>query len=195
MVRHYPGEGRPQIASDDPFLQVGLSSEVLDVVNSYFRLWTRLIYFDLWRSVSIPESAPATVPRWHRDPEDRKKVRVYLYFSKVDSGAMEYAPGTAMMGPLGDPWGWRGPLERPAHPDEEELSHLVPRSRWIRLTGEPGTLIFCDTSGIHRGTLCRTGTRVLATWSYVTPASLHHRRYDLQESPEAFPPAARFAVS
>jgi hypothetical protein len=195
MVRHYPFEGRPRISLHDPFLEMGLCGEVLDLVNSYFRLWTRLIYFDLWRSVSMAETANALPPRWHRDPEDRRKVRVYLYFSKVDSGAMEYAPGTAMLGSLGDRWGWRGPLERPPHPDEEALSRLVPRDRWVRLTGDVGSLIFCDTSGIHRGTLCHSGSRVLATWSYVTPASLHHRRYDLLESPAGLPPAARFAVS
>jgi hypothetical protein len=198
LVNYFSGDGRPIIPISNPWLSFALRPEVLDVVNSYFGMWTKLIYFDFWHSVPTDPSVSLTrVPGWHRDPEDRRKLRIYLYFSPVDSGAMEYIPGTPMVGPLGNLWGWRGPVHRPPQPDDKELERLFPRSSWIRCTGFPGTLIFCDTSGIHRGTPCMAGSRILATWSFVTPASLHRRRFDVDWSLEdsELSDAARFAVA
>ena len=95
-VTLYPEDVTPLVPSTDPWMGLALDPRVLDVVNAYFGLWSKLIYFDVWHSVQVPaERARFGAQRWHRDPEDRKKIRIYLYFSEVDtgSGPLQYIPG------------------------------------------------------------------------------------------------------
>ena len=80
-----------------PLLAVGLSAPVLRVVSSYMNLWPKLIYADAWYSIAMDPGKRIGSQQWHRDPEDKQMVKVYLYFSEVDesAGAMEYILGTS----------------------------------------------------------------------------------------------------
>jgi hypothetical protein len=95
--------------------------------------------------------------RWHRDPEDRRKVRTFLYFSEVDkdAGAMEYLSGSQCGGPYENVFRWDGPLGIP-YPPEGGVERLIPASQRLILRGPAGTLIFCDTAGFHRGGIAKT---------------------------------------
>ena len=67
-------------------------------------------------------------------------------------------------------------------------------------TGQRGTLIFCNTSGFHRGGYATGKPRVLATWTYSSPASLKalsERNYSTLEraATSELAAAARYAVS
>ncbi len=98
VTRFYPEE--PVLAADDPYLRAVLAAPILDVVNSYFGLWSKLMSVDLW--YSIPHDAGHRIgsQKWHRDPEDRQMLKVYFYFSDVVDGAgpMEYVEGSARAG-------------------------------------------------------------------------------------------------
>ena len=64
-------------------------------------------------------------------------------------------------------------------------------------TASRGTLIFCNTSGFHRGGFATERPRVLATATYLSPASLAsltERNYvaDGREAPD---PVVAFALS
>jgi hypothetical protein len=49
------------------------------------------------------------------------------------------------------------------------------------MTGPAGTMIFCDTSGFHRGGFAKTTPRVLSIWSYVSPeAESKSHRFDVE---------------
>jgi hypothetical protein len=39
------------IMADNPLLNLALHPLVLDVVNSYLGLWSKLIYFDMWHTL------------------------------------------------------------------------------------------------------------------------------------------------
>ena len=70
------------------------------------------------------------------------------------------------------------------------------RSR--RFTGPKGTLILCNTSGLHRGGFATAGPRVLATATYCSPASLKalsNRNYDDAARRRPTDPVVRYAVS
>jgi hypothetical protein len=65
-------------------------------------------------------------------------------------------------------------------------------------TGPAGTLVFCNTSGFHRGGFSTTAPRVLATATYSSPASLASltvRSYEYTGELDELDPATRFAVS
>ena len=112
MIKLYP-EG-PTLAWENPLLRLGLGAPVLNVVNGYLGMWSKLIYTDAWHTIPYDAGQRIGSQRWHRDPEDRKMIKAYLYFADADEGAgpMEYVPGSMMGGPLYKPWGWK-PLQDP----------------------------------------------------------------------------------
>lgn len=195
---YYDQEQIPLIEANDPLVELSTSPQVLDVANSYLGLWSKLIYFDMWHTVPLMTDTRILSQRWHRDPEDCKKVRIFLYYNEVDeqAGAMEYFAGSQMGGPYENLCPWSDPLTTP-YPPDGAIEKTIPPSKHVILKGGPGTLVFCDTAGLHRGGVARTKPRILATAAYVTPASLHKRRYQISEGLRASQasPEARFAVT
>jgi hypothetical protein len=173
-------ESRPSLPSDDPWLRIGLAPAFLDTVNSYLGLWSKLNYVDLWYTIPSPVPRQAvTSQRWHRDPEDQRLVKVFLYLSDVDVGAgpLEYVRSSHGGGSHGRLWPNPDPGTA-SYPPEGEVEAQFPPADRVACTGLAGTLVFCDTSGLHRGGLATAQPRVLATWAYVTPASIFARRFE-----------------
>jgi hypothetical protein len=197
IINRYPQDRKPLITADSTLLNLYLNPLILDVANSYLDLWSKLIYFDMWHTLPLNTSTRFLSQRWHRDPEDRRKIRTFLYFSEVDesAGAMEYYIGSHYGGPYEQVFKWADPLETP-YPPDGEVERQIPASKRVILEGPPGTLYFCDTAGFHRGGTTKSRPRILATSAYVTPASLHHRRFEIDSTVRAAPwtQSARFAV-
>jgi hypothetical protein len=197
IISKYSQDRKPLIAASNTLLGFGVNPFILDVVNSYLGMWSKLIYFDMWCTLPLNTDERFASQRWHRDPEDRRKIRTFLYFSNVDkdSGAMEYLSGSHFGGPYEHVFPWEDPLGIP-YPPDGEVERQIPTSQHVILQGPPGTLIFCDTAGFHRGGISRTIPRILATSAFVTPASLHRRRYEIdatvRDAPWSAP--ARFAI-
>jgi len=198
ILTYYPQEQKPLIQARSPLFDLAISSEVLDVVDSYLGMWSRLIYFDMWHTVPLKTDTRILSQRWHRDLEDRKKIRIFLYYNEVDedAGPMEYFAGSQLGGPYQDLYPWQDPLQTP-YPPEGAIDQVISPARHIMLKGKPGTLIFCDTAGLHRGGVAKTKPRIIATAAYVTPASLHGRRYRITDELRASlnTRQARFAVA
>jgi hypothetical protein len=113
---------------------------------------------------------------------------------------MEYVPGSMMGGPLYKLWGWK-PLKTHSerYPGEAEFDRVLPGVERVLCVGSAGTFIFCDTCGLHRGGIARTNPRILATRTFVTPASLSltsRRRFtiDFGGAAPAMTPEVRFAL-
>jgi hypothetical protein len=160
----------PRIPSDSPWLRFAACDALLDVVNSFRGLHTKLVGIDNWYTVPFPGSDRRVASQeWHRDPEDVHVVKCFLYFSDVgvDSGPFEYVPGSATGGRYGKLWEWG--TQKRWYPPQDELEDRIPESDRIQLTGPRGTLILCDTGGFHRGGYASARPRVLATHTYVSP--------------------------
>jgi hypothetical protein len=198
IFTYYPQDRKPLIGLDNPLLDLGLQTRILDIVNTYLGLWSKLIYFDMWHTLPLNTDTRIFSQRWHRDPEDRRKIRTFLYFNDVDesAGAMEYFAGSQSGGPHEQFYPWSDPLEMP-YPPEGEIDRIISPQDHIVLAGPPGTLVFCDTAGFHRGGTAKTKPRILATAAYVTPASLHHQRYRINAEVKnaELRPEARFALT
>ncbi len=198
IITYYDQSQKPMIDSSNLLLYLGLHPSVLNVVNSYLGLWSKLIYFDMWHTLPLNTETRILSQRWHRDPEDRRKIRTFLYFNDVDTdnGAMEYLIGSHVGGPYEKVFPWEDPLGIP-YPPDGEVERQIPPSQHVVLRGRAGTLVFCDTAGFHRGGTTKTRPRILATSAYVTPASLHRRRYLIDSTVRDAPwsPEARFATN
>jgi hypothetical protein len=171
------------LPSDHPLITVGLSASVLHVVSSYLNLWPKLIYTDAWYSIPMDPGRRIGSQQWHRDPEDKQMVKVYLYFSEIDdsAGAMEYILGTsnALHGRGLEIGEWKAAGAN-LYPSAEVVEQSFPAARRFSCSGSVGTLLFCDTTGLHRGGISRSKPRIVATWTFVTPASRYQRRFTLR---------------
>ncbi len=197
LVRRFAG--CPTIDANDPWLSLGLDARLLDLVNSYLGLWAKLLYVDVWYTIPISPGLPrAASQRWHRDPEDRKLLKLFLYLSEVNEGAgpLEYIPESCSGGRYYNLWRAKSGLAQP-YPPQEKLENTIPPSQWVSGTGSIGTIVFCDTSGLHRGGYSLTDARLLATWAFVTPASLWPRRFKVGWRPgsRSLSAAAKFSIT
>jgi hypothetical protein len=192
----------PILETDHPLLRVGLVSPLLDIVNGYLGMWAKLSYTDAWHTIPVDIGRRIGSQSWHRDPEDRRMIKAYLYCADVDQGAgpMEYIPESAAGERYGQYWAWK-PLGTHAerYPSDDEISARLPGAERVLCTGREGTFVLCDTDGLHRGGVSISSPRILATWTFVTPAALGstvHRRFRLAGSAEALTrsPAALFAL-
>src|SRR5262249_25095329 len=111
---------------------------------------------------------------WHRDPEDYLILKVFVYVTDVDEGAgpFTYAPGTHLKGTIHEePEYFREPNRKAKRSEDEQMAAIVPTDRWISAVGPPGTIIFPDTRGYHKGGMARTKDRIMYNCMFTSPAS------------------------
>jgi Phytanoyl-CoA dioxygenase (PhyH) len=162
-----------ELALDDPWFALGVSTRILDIVNTYLEMFAKFVDIDQWYTIPVaPEAARIASQRWHRDFDDRHLVKVFIYLSDVDAGAgpFEYIPGSTISGRYVRLWPW-GPLSE-TYPPAEEFARLVPSQAAVSVQGPAGTMIFCNTSGFHRGGFATQKTRLMAIYRYASVASL-----------------------
>jgi hypothetical protein len=199
LVRKYDRGG--VLSLDNPWLAACLSRRMLDIAGEYLQLWPKLEYLDLWYSLPVGESAERKASQiWHRDFDDIHLLKAFLYLSDVDqaSGPFEFVPGSQPGGRYAGVHPWE-PMVVGRVSDEEIAKH-VPADSVETFTAPRGTMIFCNTSGLHRGGFVESKPRVLATVTYCSPASLAsltERNYALApgETTTRLDPVARYALS
>jgi ectoine hydroxylase-related dioxygenase (phytanoyl-CoA dioxygenase family) len=169
VIRKYSSD--VQLGLDNPWLRFGINPRVLDLANAYLEMWSKLEYVDLWYTPPAGHDDRRSSQRWHRDFNDRHLLKAFIYLVEVDedTGPFEYVPRSAPGGELDAHWPWR-PLGD-NYPPEDELAARI-GDRAVTFTAPKGTVIFCNTSGFHRGGLARAKPRVLATFTWDSPASL-----------------------
>ena len=188
-----------EIGFGDPWFRACASHRMLDLANTYLCLWSKLEYVDLWYSVPQPEEAARVASqKWHRDFNDKHLLKAFLYLVDVDDGTgpFQYVAGSAPGDRYEDAWPWRPLGEN--YPPENELEQQLPGEAFRTFTGAKGTLLFCNTSGFHRGGFATTRARVLATATYSSPASLAaltEKSYSFAGVLDELDAATRFALT
>jgi hypothetical protein len=195
VVRAWSFEG-VTLGAGDAWFSIVASRRLLDVANAYLRLWAKLSYVDLWYTAQQPSTDERVASQnWHVDFDDKHLLKAFVYLSDVgvDHGPFQYVPGSAAGGPnTVRPW---QPMGFGRVSDEEVGTHVAPE-QIATFTGPKGTLILCNTSGLHRGGFATAGPRVLATATYCSPASLKAlSNRNFGTSLETDDPVVRYAVS
>lgn len=173
----------PIIDMKNPFVPLALSDMILTTVNEYMRMCSYFFYLTLNITTPVkPGSEAIQSQRWHGDPEDKIMCKVFLYLTDVDegSGPFMYVLGTQYGGRWRHlfhdqpPRGMRAP-DRP-------INEFVPESDMKLCTGKAGTIIFCDTSGYHRGGYATKRERIMLTLGYCSKASVYPLRFQFTDS-------------
>ncbi len=190
------GTESPVVAADSPLLEFGLRAELLDVVNSYFGLCSRLFHVDAWKTIPARhENAPTGSQRWHRDPEDLKLVKVFLYLSDVDAtaGPLHYVRKSRRGDKYGELWPQQLPYGNVA--PEGQLESLVPDHDRVVCQQPAGTFVFADTTGLHMGGRATNNERLFALWAYSSTSSAFPRSFKIDEPlRQPLSAVARFAL-
>ncbi len=163
----------PLVNFDNPFVALALNSKILEIVNGYSELFSKLRLFSLNITVPVGGDVEAIKSqRWHRDPEDKKMCKVFLYLNDVDeqAGPFMYVSGSQYGGPWRDIFPQRPP--KGFYPPPGSVEKKIPIGNIKTITGKAGTLVFCDTSGLHKGGLAISKERIMFTAGYNSSASL-----------------------
>jgi Phytanoyl-CoA dioxygenase (PhyH) len=165
----------------ESFAELCLNPRILAVVNQYFGMFSRLRYAGLWYNLPVfDHERGIDSERWHRDYEDRNVLKVYAYLDDVDEhmGPLQYLRGTQPGGVYGHVVPAVPAFGATAPP--EQLAAFVPNQANISCVGPAGTLVFCDTAGIHRGGRSTTKPRIVVTATFITDGGVDHWTFELE---------------
>lgn len=166
-----------------PFLRFSLAEPILRVVNAYLNMFAKFRGWRLETTVPMPEHINASSSqRWHRDEEDsRTLVKTFLYLNDVDdeTGPFMYLKYSHPGGRHRGLFPARPPRGTPPMPENE--GRFIPQEDIQVCTGRAGALVFCDTSGLHKGGFAKTRERFMYTSVYTTSASPWPIRYRYPE--------------
>lgn len=147
-------------------LRLALDPKLLGIVADYFGMWPKLHSIGSWLNFPIPGDAKMS-QLWHRDPADRKLLKVFIYLEDVsdDNGPFSFIPETQPFGAISD--------VVPAHEHkrritDDEMDRAIPRDKWVSCTGPARTMVLADTVGFHRGGKVDHGHRLLITFTYTS---------------------------
>jgi hypothetical protein len=145
----------------------------------------------------VGNAAPIQSQRWHRDPEEKRLMKFFVYLSDVDenAGPFTYVKGSAYKT---KPYGKLFPQKLPMgiYPPDNSVEEMIDSSAIISATGVKGTVIFCDTAGLHRGGHARSKSRLLFTAFYPSSWWTESKRYTLSISSEEIKePMALYALN
>ena len=188
----------PTLDFSNPFLRFAVCDDVLAIVNAYMNMWSRLSQYDLRQTIPVA-GEPVQSQRWHRDPEEKRILKAFIYLSDVDeeAGPFTYVRKST----YGNHYGHLFPQRPPEgiYPPEEAVRRAIAKSDIAPMTGRAGTVIFCDTSGLHFGGRAKTKERAMFTAGYNSSAHAEGARYrfgpSTQEDLAKLSPQARFALS
>ncbi len=138
----------PVLDLQDPFMKLALQSDIFDILNSYMKMWTKFEYLNL--NITIPV-ASGTEPRqsqcWHRDPGDKKIIKMFVYLNNVDETAGPFI--YVLKSQYGGKWRHLFPQRLPngVYPNAKKLETQIPNTEIKVCTAKAGTVIFADTTG------------------------------------------------
>jgi hypothetical protein len=154
-------------------LNTAISDKMLNIVSNYLETMPRLQLCEFWYTIPQGDKIPEQSQKWHRDPEDFKLIKVFLYLNEVDenAGPFTYLRQSHGLGRFGNTLKRKLPTG-PFYPDENEIFKLIDKGNIQVNTGSLGTMIFCDTYGFHKGGDAKTNPRIFAYWTFSTPSTL-----------------------
>jgi hypothetical protein len=153
----------------------GLQPQILNLVTAY--LGTPPAYDGPFYTLSQPDNQEVDARVWHRDREDRKMLKIIIYFSDVDKSSSpfqwltpEYSDALSDLVSQHRLYRYRTFLHR-------ELQHWLPtveKKGLVSCLGQAGTVIFVDTARVyHRGKPPSTNPRSAAIFSYFSRRPWH----------------------
>jgi hypothetical protein len=149
--------------------------KMMRVVENYVGVPIRFQGAHLRRDFA--NETPVTTEQWHRDDEDRRIIKVFIYLTDVgiEHGPFEYVPRQLS---------WRrrrrvlskmkaSRQQWQVGINDEEMAALVPRSAWKTCACPAGTVVLADTRSIFHHGKSRRSSRSAIFLVYTAAQPLH----------------------
>jgi hypothetical protein len=157
------------IDANSPLFTLMAEPRLQATLRAFFGSRYRALAADYWHSV--PSDLPPTgSQKWHTDPEDTVMCKLFVYLTDVDaeSGATEFV--------LRSQFGGDAELRLCEIPGTSGRYYSEPEIESVRAHGSEttkacgpaGSLVFINTTGIHRGGR-GTKERLMANYTFVSP--------------------------
>jgi hypothetical protein len=190
----------------NPFLHFALQDRVLGIANCYLGMYAKLHSISLSETIPVtPGTPPIQSQQWHRDIGNKKYPKVFIYFNDIEEedGPFIYLKGSQP----GGPWNKLFPQINPYAPmrgrvSDADIAAAVPKDAILHCMGKTGTIIFADTTGLHKGGYSIRNPRFASIMTFYSKASLERWKYrnrfqyprDFEEQLAKLPSPARIAV-
>lgn len=165
-----------QFLQTTPLTELKENNFLNPIINNYYGQPSKVIYVDYWYTLKTHNPNQDVYSQaWHCDPEGDKIVKVFVYFSDVDerSGALQYIKGTQHGGKNSDAL---KSIKRNTsyYPEQSFVDTHFPKEDIVQAKAPRGTIMICDTRGLHRGGKCLDNERVLGVLEYLDTGSYAH---------------------
>ena len=158
-------------------LKFALSDSVLARILPYFEIVPHLQSVAVMLNVAKPGQPVVGSQQWHRDGDIYKAMNIFMCLTDVDEESGEYhAIGKDLL-----PYYQAIPIEAIDHGrsiwhngrhTDAYMEKFVPRNRWTRLAGKPGTAALVDPAlCYHKGGHCRSRDRLMINIRFVADMS------------------------
>lgn len=184
---------------DDPVSAYGASPAYAAVAARYMGMVPRFVGSSFWHTRPAPDDERIFSQQWHRDYNDRRLVKVFLYLTDVgpEHGPVEFVAGSHIGGPVGGSFDRIGSDGYRAYPNGATVADFVGSVPVVRLDDVPtdrrsgeaapwhrtvsvvqcvapqGALIFADTFGLHCGGHVVSEHRDMIMLTYSTNFNVH----------------------
>lgn len=146
-----------------PLFRFGLLPVIHETACACLQRMLAYYSADLWCVLPDAESKQREWSQnWHRDPEAERLVKVFLFLEDVteDSGPFEYVSGSHN-------GGYAEAAEPKRYANQAYVQHCIPPEAKRRFTAPAGTIVFADTSGLHRGGYTKARRRLNCVFTYL----------------------------
>ena len=172
----------------DPLLEFSLSNSLLKIINSYFKLFSRLIYLEFNETKIVKKDVLAkSSQNFHRDPGIKGCIKVFIYLNDVEKGGgpFTYIKRTHKYGKYNSLFKPRFFGVGGVYPSLRDISEKIEAENIYEIYGKSGTVIIADTTGIHKGGFSTIKKREMTTSTYYPPGEYYKSKliydFDLRE--------------
>ncbi len=172
----------------NPLFLLAINPKALAIAASYLETYPKFKFFSANLTLPVPPGTEAAgSQRWHRDPGITKICKMFLYLNDVgeEAGPFTYALGSHREGKYGKLFPQKAFGRIGVYPPEGAVENKIPNEEIKLATGKAGTIIFCDTTGIHKGGYATSKERVMFTALYEPKSAIGKAKFSYPDNFEA----------
>ena len=146
----------PTLIQNETVQKLMSDMSILAVAQEYLKTKPILDLVSMWWSTSIKASPDYNAAQlFHFDMDRVRFLKVFIYLTDVtpETGPHCFVRGSHLHKPSA--------LRSDGRISDDRIRDFYGSSEMIELTGKPGTMIFADTSGFHKGKLLSKGHRLI----------------------------------